>query len=269
MGHKRRVALISTAVLAAAIVSVATAGVPADGRVTLDQTGTQPRAGQQFVVVATVSSAGAGTPFTFTLRLTFEPGLELVSWRNPFQPVACERSGQTLTCRDHVIGGEISMNINVTLRAATAGSYTTSAALTVEEANDPNPANNTAEHVSVVLPAAATTGRTVRGNARANTLTGTAGNDRLYGLGGADRLRGLAGHDLLDGGTGNDRLDGGAGNDRLLGGAGVNTYTGGAGNDTVRAANGRSELIACGAGSDSAVLDRSDRQTGCERVTRR
>jgi hypothetical protein len=269
VGHKRVAVVAFSVTLAVVAVAAARAGVPADGRVTLDQTGTQPRAGQQFVVVATISSAGAGTPFTFTLRLTFEPGLELVSWRNPFQPVACERSGQTLTCRDHVIGGDISMNINVTLRAAAAGSYTTSADLTVEAANDPNPANNRAQHVSPVLPSTTTVGRTLRGNARANTLTGTARNDRLYGLGGADRLRGLAGHDLLDGGTGNDRLDGGAGNDRLLGGAGVNRYIAGSGNDTVRAANGRAEVVACGAGTDSAVLDRSDRQSGCERVTRR
>ena len=267
VGHKGAAALIGLATMAI-VVAVASAAVPADGRVVLEPTGGQPRAGQEFVVVANVTSEGARTPFSFTLRLTFAPGIELVGWRNPFQPVSCERSGQTLTCRDRVIGGDVTMNINLTLKAAAAGSYATSAALTVDDANDPNTANNTAEHVSQVLPGATTRPRG-RGTARADTLRGTAGNDRLFGLGGADALHGLAGNDLLDGGPGNDKLFGGAGNDRLLGGAGVNAYSGGAGNDTIRAANGRAERISCGAGTDSAVLDRSDRQSGCERVTRR
>jgi Ca2+-binding RTX toxin-like protein len=253
--------------LGAAAIAAASAAVPADGRVVLEATGTQPRVGQDFVVVANVSSAGASNPFSFTLRLTFAPGLQLVSWRNPFQPIACDRSGQTLTCRDRVIGGEITTNINLTLRAAAAGRYETSAALTVDDANDPNPANNTAQHFSEVLPAASSPTR--RGTAGPDTLTGTAGNDRLFGLGGADLLRGLGGNDLLDGGAGNDRLFGGAGNDRLVGGSGVNRYSAGAGSDNVRAANGRVESVACGPGVDTAVLDRRDRATGCERITRR
>ena len=252
----------------AAAASVGWAATAADGRVSLERTGTQPRAGQEFVVVANVASEGERLPFSFTLQVTMPPGLELVSWRNPFQAVNCERSGATLTCRERVIGNDITMNINLTLRAAAAGSYTISAALTVDDASDPNPANNSAAHVADVLPAAAARPRS-RGTAGADRLTGTAGNDRLFGLAGPDVLRGLGGHDLLDGGAGNDRLLGGGGNDRLLGGAGVNAYSAGGGNDTVRAANGRPELVACGAGADSAVLDRSDRQIGCERVTRR
>jgi hypothetical protein len=258
-------ALVAVAV--AFLVAGASAAVPADGSVTLEPTGAPPRAGQDFVVVATVASVGPRSPFNFTLRLTFAPGLQLVGWRNPFQPIACERAGQTLTCRDRVIGGDISTNINLTLRAGTAGRYPISAVLTVEEANDPNPANNTAEHVSDVGPAP--TRPSGRGTAGPDNLTGTAGNDRLFGLGGADVLRGLGGNDLLDGGAGNDGLFGGAGNDRLVGGSGVNRYSAGAGSDNVRAANGRIESIACGPGVDTAVLDRRDRATGCERITRR
>lgn len=268
MGHRIAVALAS-GIAVAVVAAGASAGTPVDGSVSLEPTGAAPRAGQDFVVVATVASVGPRAPFNFTLRLTFAPGLQLIGWRNPFQPIACERAGQTLTCRDRVIGGDVSTNINLTLRAAAAGRHPIAAVLTVDDANDANPANNTAEHVSAVGPASAPTGITRRGTSRADNLTGTAGNDRLYGLGGADVLRGLGGNDLLEGGTGNDRLFGGAGNDRLVGGSGGNRYDAGAGNDNVRAANGRVESIACGAGVDTAVLDRADRATGCERITRR
>ena len=268
MGHKIAAALAS-AVGVAVVVAGASAATPVDGSVSLEPTGAAPRAGQDFVVVATVASVGPRAPFNFTLRLTFAPGLQVVAWRNPFQPIACERAGQTLTCRDRVIGGEISTNVNLTLRAATAGRYSITAVLTVDDANDANPANNAAEHASDVGPAPAPAGITRRGTSRPDDLTGTAGNDRLFGLGGPDVLRGLGGNDLLDGGPGNDRLFGGAGNDRLVGGSGVNQYSAGAGNDTVRAANGRVESVACGPGVDVAVLDRRDRATGCERITRR
>jgi Ca2+-binding RTX toxin-like protein len=63
-------------------------------------------------------------------------------------------------------------------------------------------------------------------------------------------------------------LTGGRGADELVGGAGVNRYDAGAGNDVVNAANRRAELVSCGSGRDRAVVDRSDRVRGCERVER-
>jgi uncharacterized delta-60 repeat protein len=102
-----------------------------------------------------------------------------------------------------------------------------------------------------------------------DVVRGGAGNDRLAGGGGKDRLDGGAGRDTLSGGAGNDRLSGGAGNDTLTGGSGRNRYAGGPGNDKLSAANGKRERVDCGAGRDSAVVDRRDRVRGCERVVRR
>ena len=132
-----------------------------------------------------------------------------------------------------------------------------------------------------------------RGTNRADRLTGTVAGDTLIGLGGADRLTGLgeadclqggsgndrmsggagrdnllggAGRDVLSGGTGRDVLNGGTGNDRLTGGAGAGRYSGGSGDDTINAANRTRDRVSCGAGDDSAVVDRNDRVSGCESV---
>ena len=74
-------------------------------------------------------------------------------------------------------------------------------------------------------------GKTLNGNARANSLTGTGEEDRLSGKGGADTLSGKGGDDKLWGGAGKDRLLGGGGDDLLKGGAGADTLLGGAGSD--------------------------------------
>ena len=116
-----------------------------------------------------------------------------------------------------------------------------------------------------------------RGTPAGDRLDGTAAGDWLQGFGGDDRLRGRAGHDCLDGGPGRDRLEGesgsdalrgGAGADTLVGGPGTNRYDAGPGDDVVRAANGRSETVRCGTGTDRVRADRSDRLVGCERVIR-
>jgi Ca2+-binding RTX toxin-like protein len=110
-----------------------------------------------------------------------------------------------------------------------------------------------------------------------DTLTGARGGDIIFGYGAADRLRGASGHDCLLGGrgadtlrgdAGDDRLTGGSGADVLVGGPGSNAYDAGSGNDRVDAANRRIELVRCGAGKDRARVDRRDRVSGCERVTR-
>lgn len=117
----------------------------------------------------------------------------------------------------------------------------------------------------------------LQGTAKPDTLTGTAAGEIVFGYGGGDRIRGASGHDCLLGGrgndvllgeAGNDRLTGGSGNDVLTGGPGTNGYDAGRGNDVVNAANRRKETVRCGPGKDRARVDRNDRVSGCERVTR-
>ena len=67
------------------------------------------------------------------------------------------------------------------------------------------------------------------------------------------------GNDVLYGGRGDDRLDGGPGRDRLFGGPG---------NDMLRARDGARDVVDCGPGRDTAVIDRFDRVSGCETVRR-
>jgi hypothetical protein len=91
----------------------------------------------------------------------------------------------------------------------------------------------------------------VRGSRHSDRLRGTAGGDELLGRGGRDRINGLGGGDCLNGGRGRDRL------------------AGGPGNDTLRARDGSRDFLNCGAGEDTAILDRRDRVRDCETVKRR
>ena len=117
----------------------------------------------------------------------------------------------------------------------------------------------------------------VTGTDKGDRLAGGAAGDLIFGFGGADRITGSGGHDCLIGGNGNDtlrgeggydRLTGGAGRDVLVGGAGVNAYDAGPGNDYVNARNGRRERVRCGRGKDRARVDKRDRTSSCERVSR-
>ena len=66
------------------------------------------------------------------------------------------------------------------------------------------------------------------------------------------------------------RLFGERGNDRLVaGGSGGSTLDGGTGNDRIDAVNGKRDKVRCGRGFDRAVIDRKDRVSNCERVTRK
>jgi len=86
-------------------------------------------------------------------------------------------------------------------------------------------------------------------------------NDEFFGTNaGDDTLVGSAGPNLLDGGPGNDTVDGGAGNDQLKGGSG---------NDTIRARDGYADVVSCGPGTDTAVVDQLDTVAAdCESVDR-
>ncbi len=116
-----------------------------------------------------------------------------------------------------------------------------------------------------------------RGTKRANVLRGTAASEQMLGLGGNDQILGNngqdcmfggAGNDVLAGGRGNDTLNGGDGNDTLIPGPGADVIIGGAGNDTVNARDKVIETIRCGAGVDTATVDRKDVTIGCEVVRR-
>jgi Ca2+-binding RTX toxin-like protein len=97
---------------------------------------------------------------------------------------------------------------------------------------------------------------------------GPVGNDTLVGGTGTDQLYGGWGNDRLIGGSGDDALYGGVGRDRLVGGPGSNIYRGGPGSDSINAANGTEDLVDCGAGRDTARVDRIDFVKGCEKVRR-
>lgn len=123
------------------------------------------------------------------------------------------------------------------------------------------------------------------GQQDADRLDGGAGPDRLWGGGSRDLLAGGGGADVLRGQGGNDRLQGGAGPDTLLGGPGGdsilevplaysatepldmgrNRVDGGAGPDRIDVANGRRDLVDCGAGKDTVKSDSVDRLKHCER----
>jgi hypothetical protein len=135
------------------------------------------------------------------------------------------------------------------IAGATRSTYTLAAAdvgrrirLSVNAANGAGATAATSAISKVVAAKAPAAIRQVNGNARANRLIGTAR---------AERIDGKGGNDYIDGKGGKDVLIGGAGNDRIL------------------AADGIAETVNCGPGRDRVTADRSDKLTGCERVTRR
>ncbi len=95
-------------------------------------------------------------------------------------------------------------------------------------------------------------------------ISGGAGADVLSGTTGTNILSGGGGNDVLDGAQGDDELDGGTGDDQLTGGSGADLLRAGLGNDTVRSRDGASDLVRCGGGTDSAVLDATDDVGECE-----
>ncbi len=95
----------------------------------------------------------------------------------------------------------------------------------------------------------------------------------------ADKLKAAHGPDEIDGGAGDDNLEGGYGDDLITGGAGKDTINADAsggcdifvcnapvGNDTVLARDGEADSIACGVGTDRAVVDAIDTTSACETV---
>ena len=69
------------------------------------------------------------------------------------------------------------------------------------------------------------------------------------------------------GGAGADILYGGKGNDKLVGGSGEDLLYGGPGNDTIDARDGAQDLIDCGDGVDTVIVDaQEDGVFNCENV---
>ncbi|MDQ3740789.1 MAG: hypothetical protein M3389_07575 [Actinomycetota bacterium] len=129
----------------------------------------------------------------------------------------------------------------------------------------------------------------------AGTFTLSDGADRFANHAHAEAapttIAGRGGDDVITGGRSEHRIDGGAGNDRIEGGWGHDTLTGGPGrddifgdstagncggygqsctvpfgNDTIDARDGEVDNVDCGVGEDTALVDRDDRVTGCEKV---
>jgi Ca2+-binding RTX toxin-like protein len=111
------------------------------------------------------------------------------------------------------------------------------------------------------------TGGLCTGTKKSDNLVGTAGDDEIVGRGGGDTLIG----DPVNS-TGDDLLRGGGGNDTIsdpFDGADVDTVFGGKGNDVINVREGASggddpDVVDCGPGTDTVVVDPTDTRLNCE-----
>jgi ELWxxDGT repeat protein len=107
------------------------------------------------------------------------------------------------------------------------------------------------------------------------TIVGTEGDDALFGTSGGDVIAALRGEDMATGLAGKDTICGGRGRDVVLGARGADTLAGGKGRDQIKgaraaddlhSADGTEDLVKCGRGRDTAVVDRKDLVRSCEKV---
>lgn len=121
---------------------------------------------------------------------------------------------------------------------------------------------------------------TIVGTAKRDRLVGTKKRDVICGLGGNDRILGRGGNDLILAGKGNDNASGGAGRDRVYGNSGRDRLYGNRGRDRLYGNGGsdrlnaasnhrRGDYVSGGAGRDRASVNRGDRVSSVESVTRR
>jgi hypothetical protein len=111
------------------------------------------------------------------------------------------------------------------------------------------------------------------GSARADHVSLQAGDDRANGGRGNDDINGGRGDDRINGGAGDDRLRGGSGDDVLTDNRGTDRFSGGAGDDRINARDRRGrdagrDVVDCGAGDDTALVDDDDIVRHCEHVER-
>lgn len=93
---------------------------------------------------------------------------------------------------------------------------------------------------------------------------GQAGLDRV--VSDVENARGGDGNDTMIGDGGSNVLQGGEGNDIIAGGGGLDFLDGGPGSDRLLARDGAQDRVACGDGSDVAVIDAFDSVDGCEKL---
>lgn len=112
------------------------------------------------------------------------------------------------------------------------------------------------------------------GVALAATIDGTAGDDSIRGTRGPDTIDGRGGDDTIRGFRGADSLAGSSGDDAISAGprdeTAMDTVSGGSGDDLIVARNvpAAKDVIDCGRGLDTAVVDSKDIVSGCNRVFR-
>jgi hypothetical protein len=108
------------------------------------------------------------------------------------------------------------------------------------------------------------------GTAPVDVSLDAIGNDGAAGEGdnvGGDveDIFGADGNDKLTGNAGANTIDGGAGDDRITGGAGEDVIFGNDGDDIIDSRDGVRDRVECGAGNDTATIDRIDTVSGdCE-----
>ena len=98
---------------------------------------------------------------------------------------------------------------------------------------------------------------------------GTASATRVSGTNDAETIRGTEAADVLLGRSGDDRVFGRGGADTIVGGPGFDRLWGGAGADRLLARDRARDLVTCGPGRDTAIVDIIDRvHASCEIVRR-
>src|SRR4051812_49569835 len=111
------------------------------------------------------------------------------------------------------------------------------------------------------------------GSARSEHVSLQAGDDGATGGRGNDDINGGRGDDRINGGAGDDRLRGGSGDDVLTDNRGTDRFKGGTGDDRINARDRRGrdagrDVVDCGAGDDTALVDDDDVVLHCEHVER-
>jgi Subtilase family/RTX calcium-binding nonapeptide repeat (4 copies)/Domain of unknown function DUF11 len=231
-------------------------------------------------LVIYVKNAGGGTSQQTHLAVRLPRSVTLLGAPVVERGSGCKGTSGIDCFLDFISSGETTKVI-MEVRGTAAGAQPITAFASADVDSDPTD-NSATVTLQVGAPTATppppklpptrrpSSGKTLKGTSRADHLTGTAFADVLNGFGGNDILNGLGGNDVLRGGNGNDTLNGGSGNDILIGEAGLDRLFGGTGNDTIRAQDGRRDTIDCGAGRDTAYVDRIDRVAkNCETIHRR
>ncbi len=247
------------------------------------------------ITIFVTNTGGAGSLQT-NLEIQLPPGLTLSS--SPSYEIGSGCTGTTtIDCFLDYLASGVTTKVSFAVKATAAGAQSLTASVTSDRDSDltnnqgtltiqvspvstpspppiqvgpvstPSPAPIQVGPVSTPTPQAPPApkptqhkGKTFRGTSAPNRLTGTPYGDVLRGFGGNDRLFGLGGNDVIRGGNGNDILVGGAGKDLLFGGPGA---------DVIQARDGQRDVVSCGTGRDTAVVDRIDLVShDCERVRR-